>query len=65
MLTKTEQKAFLQAKHSIRLAYSIGVFSEDYAKKRMRDLYARTFGTFSGIYREMVFGDWKECFCDY
>ena len=64
MLTPSEQKKFLQSKHSIRLAYSIGVFSESYAKKRMRDLYAITFGVFSGIYREMAFCDFVECLCD-
>lgn len=64
MLTPVEQKKFTENLYSIRFAYSIGVFSESYAKKRMRDLYAITFGVFSGIYREMAFGDWEECLCD-
>lgn len=64
MLTPVEQKKFLQNLHSIKLAYSIGVFSENYARMRMRDLYARTFGVFSGIYREMSFCNFEECLCD-
>ena len=64
MFTPVEQKKFTENLYSIKLAYSIGVFSESYAKKRMRDLYAITFGVFSGIYREMSLGDWEECLCD-
>lgn len=64
MLTPIEQTKFLQSKYSIQFAYSIGVFSESYAKLRMRDLYARTFGVFSAIYREMLFCNFAECLCD-
>ena len=64
MLTPIEQTKFLQSKYSIQFAYSIGVFSESYAKLRMRDLYARTFGVFSAIYREMLFCNFTECLCD-
>ena len=64
MLTPIEQTKFLQSKYSIQFAYYIGVLSESYAKLRMRDLYARTFGVFSAIYREMLFCNFSECLCD-
>lgn len=57
-------KKFRQDLESIRLAYSIGVFSKEYARNKFRILYAQTFGVYSGIYREMSLGDWEECFQD-
>lgn len=57
-------KKFKQDMDSIRLAYRIGVFSKEYARNKFRYLYARTFGGFSDIYREMQFGEWEECFED-
>ena len=49
---------------SIKLAYKIGVFSYQYAKNKLRILYATTFGVYSDIYREMALCDFEECFID-
>ena len=62
MYNTTTMIKFKQNLDSIRLAYNIGVFSKEYAKNKFRLLYAYTFGVYSGIYREMMFGDFEECF---
>ena len=59
-----DMKKFRQDFDSIKLAYSIGVFSKEYAKNKFRNLYAQTFGVCTGIYREMCLGDWEEPFLD-
>lgn len=64
MYNTVEMIKFKQDLDSIKLAYKIGVFSYQYAKNKMRNLYAQTFGVCSGIYREMMLGDWEECFID-
>lgn len=53
---------FAQELYSIRLAYTIGVFSKEYARNKFRNLYAHTFGVFSGIYREMFVCNFEEYF---
>lgn len=55
-------KKFQQELHSIKLAYKIGVFSKEYARNKFAILYARTFGVYSGIYREMALVNFEECF---
>ena len=62
MYDATTMIKFKQELDSIRLAYTIGVFSKQYARNKFRNLYAYTFGIFSGIYREMSFGNFEECF---
>lgn len=64
MLSEKERLKFQQDKYSIRLAYEIGVFSKEYAKRKFAILYADAFGVFSGIYMEMSLGNFKECFID-
>lgn len=61
-MNATTMIKFKQELDSIRFAYVIGVFSKEYARNKFRNLYAYTFGVFSGIYREMAFGDFEECF---
>ena len=53
---------FRQELYSIRLAYKIGVFSKEYARNKFAILYAKTFGAYSGICREMALGNYEECF---
>lgn len=53
---------FKQDLESIRLAYSIGVFSREYARNKFALLYANTFGAASGIYMEMCLSDFEPCF---
>ena len=62
MYDATTMIKFKQELDSIRLAYTIGVFSKQYARNKFRNLYAYTFGILSGIYREMSFGNFEECF---
>lgn len=62
MLTREENKKFQQNFYSINFAYKIGVFSKKYARRKFMLLYANTFGVCSGIYREMAFFNFEECF---
>ena len=55
-------RKFCQNRDSIKLAYTIGVFSKEYARNKFARLYAETFGAFSAIYRELVLCDFEECF---
>lgn len=64
MYNTVEMIKFKQDLDSIKLAYRIGVFSYQYAKNKIRRLYAMTFGVYSGIYREMSLCDFEECFID-
>ena len=62
MYNTTTMIKFKQELDSICLAYTIGVFSKQYARNKFRNLYAYTFGVFSGIYREMSLCNFEECF---
>lgn len=62
MIDAITMNKFTQELYSIRLAYTIGVFSREYALNKFRNLYARTFGVFSAIYNEMNMFNIEECF---
>lgn len=62
-----DKKAMLKFKQdyeSIKLAYRIGVFSYKYAINKIRILYAKTFGVYSGIYQELALCDFEQCLID-
>lgn len=48
---------FRQDKHSIKLAYKIGVFDRAYAIRKLRNLYADFCGLFTGAYIEAQYSD--------
>ena len=62
MYDRIAMQKFKQDLYSIRLAYTIGVFSYEYARNKFAILYANTFGVYSAIYREMILSNFAPCF---
>ena len=62
MIDTTVRNRFEQELYSIRLAYTIGMFSKKYALNKFRNLYAKTFGVISAIYNEMSYNNFEDVF---